>query len=377
MSSRIPQSKLFQWSCPPPPPSSSSATSTATSSTTTLPDTMTKDQPETVNSTHFTPPSYDINHIISTPQWSESNEHIITAPYRYLKTIPGKQMRTKLIAMFNTVLKIPEDKLHVISNVIEMLHNASLLIDDIEDDSNLRRGKPTAHLIFGTAFVINSSNYMYFQALAELMKLQDGSKNDAEIVKIFNAELLHLHRGQALDLYWRENLVIPSEEDYINMVMNKTGGLFRLAIRLMELFTTVIPPVSGLLSLANLLGIIYQIKDDYLNLKDEKLKENKGFCEDISEGKFSFPIIHSLRSSNDLSLMGILKQRTQDDNIKEFALQYLENTNSFKYTLDSIEFFKTKAIELLTEVKNQGKENVQEEIFLAVIEKLAYCPKFN
>lgn len=98
--------------------------------------------------------------------------------------------------------------------MIEILHTSSLLIDDIEDDSNLRRGKPTAHLIFGIPYTINSSNYMYFKALNCLLQL------DPKLVDVFNEEMLNLHRGQSLDLYWRENLSCPSEEEYINMVMN-------------------------------------------------------------------------------------------------------------------------------------------------------------
>ncbi|KAH3673494.1 hypothetical protein WICMUC_003600 [Wickerhamomyces mucosus] len=315
-------------------------------------------------------PNYNVDEIIKIPKWSSSNEHIIKGPYNYLKSIPGKQMRSQLIELFNTVLKINPSKLSIISKCIEILHTSSLLIDDIEDDSNLRRGKPTAHLIFGTPFTINSSNYMYFKALEELIKLNQDGNNFEQIVQIFNEELLNLHRGQALDLYWRENLVVPNEEDYINMVMNKTGGLFRLAIKLMEIYSPIDEKIDELIPLANLLGIIYQIKDDYLNLKDENLKKNKGFCEDISEGKFSFPIIHSLRSSNDLSLIGILKQRTKDDNIKEFALQYLTKTNSFQYTLNSIEFFKKKAIDIVNQMSLNNK-NVNGDIFIPIIEKIS------
>lgn len=64
-----------------------------------------------------------------------------------------------------------EDKLVIISNVIEMLHTASLLIDDVEDNASLRRGFPVAHSLFGTAQTINSANYVYFVTLQELMKL--------------------------------------------------------------------------------------------------------------------------------------------------------------------------------------------------------------
>jgi len=102
-------------------------------------------------------------------------------------------------------------------------------VDDVEDSSLLRRGIPVAHAIFGTPQTINSANYVYFRALSLLL-----SMNNPKLIEIFTEELLNLHRGQGMDLYWRDSLTCPSEADYLEMVGNKTGGLFRLAIKLMQ-----------------------------------------------------------------------------------------------------------------------------------------------
>lgn len=102
-------------------------------------------------------------------------------------------------------------------------------MDDVEDNSLLRRGIPVAHNIFGTAQTINSANYVYFVALQELFKL-DNSK----VIQIYTDELCNLHRGQGMDLFWRDTLTCPTEQEYLEMVGNKTGGLFRLAVQLMQ-----------------------------------------------------------------------------------------------------------------------------------------------
>jgi geranylgeranyl diphosphate synthase, type III len=102
-------------------------------------------------------------------------------------------------------------------------------IDDVEDQSVLRRGIPVAHNIFGTAQTINSANYTFFLALNEVMKLKNPNA-----INIFTEELLNLHRGQGMELFWRDTLTCPSEEDYLEMVGFKTGGLYRLAIKLMQ-----------------------------------------------------------------------------------------------------------------------------------------------
>lgn len=109
--------------------------------------------------------------------------------------------------------------------------NAIILcrVDDVEDSSILRRGIPVAHSIFGTAQTINSANYVYFGALQELLKLRN-----PRAIQIYTDELCNLHRGQGMDLFWRDTLTCPTEEDYLEMVGNKTGGLFRLAVKLMQ-----------------------------------------------------------------------------------------------------------------------------------------------
>lgn len=102
-------------------------------------------------------------------------------------------------------------------------------MDDVEDGSQLRRGVPVAHSIFGTAQTINSANYVYFRALEELQRLEN-----REAIHIFTEELINLHRGQGMDLWWRDTLTCPTEAEYLEMVDNKTGGLFRLAVKLMQ-----------------------------------------------------------------------------------------------------------------------------------------------
>jgi geranylgeranyl diphosphate synthase, type III len=161
--------------------------------------------------------------------WSSQNDQILMGPYEYLIAQPGKNIRSQLIAAFNEWLEVPVESLEVIKNVVGMLHTASLLVDDVEDSSLLRRGLPVAHSIFGTAQTINSANYVYFVALQEFTKL-----NNPKAVSIYTEELLNLHRGQGMDLFWRDTLTCPSEDDYLEMVGNKTGGLFRLAIKLMQ-----------------------------------------------------------------------------------------------------------------------------------------------
>ena len=287
--------------------------------------------------------------------WTSQKEKILMGPYEYLFAHPGKDFRTALIQAFDAFLHVPKSSLAIITKVVGMLHTSSLLIDDVQDNSTLRRGIPVAHNIFGTAQTINSANYVYFLALQELQNL----KNRDESNHIFTTELLNLHRGQGMDLYWRDTLTCPTEDDYLEMVQNKTGGLFRLAVKLMQAES----PEKGRVDcvpLVNLMGLIFQICDDCLNLSSSVYTHNKGLCEDLTEGKFSFPIIHSVRSNpSNLQLINILKQKTQDDEVKRYAVKYMESTGSFEYAKKVVRELKGKATALINDLDRGTGHSVE------------------
>ncbi|KAF2104017.1 terpenoid synthase, partial [Rhizodiscina lignyota] len=277
--------------------------------------------------------------------WPADKERILLAPYSYLLEHPGKDIRKQLIAAFNEWLNVPEGSLVIITRVIGMLHTASLLVDDVEDSSLLRRGVPVAHSIFGTAQTINSANYVYFLALQELTSLPTATS----AINIYTQELLNLHRGQGLDLFWRDSLTCPTEAEYLDMVGNKTGGLFRLAVRLMMSESKV---DVDCVPLVNTIGLLFQVLDDHLNLHSPSYTQRKGLCEDLTEGKFSFPILHAIRADpQNLTLVNILRQKTTDEEVKKYAIQYMEKMGSFKYSREVMEMLRRRAEEKVSEVE--------------------------
>lgn len=223
-------------------------------------------------------------------------------------------------------------------------------IDDVEDSSQLRRGVPVAHSIFGAAQTINSANYVYFCALQELLKL-----NNPHAIQIYTEELCNLHRGQGMDLFWRDTLTCPTENDYLEMVGNKTGGLFRLAVQLMQAESK---SEKDYTPLVNTIGLLFQIRDDYMNLASSEYTSNKGLCEDLTEGKFSFPIIHSIRTNpSNRQLMNILKQKTDDQEVKRYAVKYMESTGSFEYCRVVLRELKQRALRMI-EILDVGEVGV-------------------
>ncbi|KAJ2809924.1 hypothetical protein FBU31_008099, partial [Coemansia sp. 'formosensis'] len=90
---------------------------------------------------------------------SSSMEETLLAPFEYLSQVPGKEVRTVMITAFNNWLLLDADVLARIANVVRKLHTASLMIDDVEDNSDLRRGIPVTHKIYGVPMTINTANF--------------------------------------------------------------------------------------------------------------------------------------------------------------------------------------------------------------------------
>ena len=162
---------------------------------------------------------------------------------------------------------------------------------------------------------------------------------------------MNLHRGQGMDIHWRDTQRCPSKEDYLQMISNKTGGLFRLAIKLMQAES---PSNIDCVPIATTMGLLFQISDDLLNLSSTTYTEKKGFCEDLTEGKFSFPVIHAIHADSSNSILQeILKQRTNNLEVKKYALTYMEEKGSFAYTKEVIENLNAELLSMITTIEKQ------------------------
>ncbi|XP_071578768.1 terpene synthase-like [Temnothorax nylanderi] len=248
----------------------------------------------------------------------------ILKPFEYVRSAE-KDRWTKLSLAFNYWLKISPDKLQQIDEIISIVYNVCLLYDDIQDHSISRDGIPVTHSVFGLPRTISTSNYINLIAFEKAANLHPAA------VKILLDELLQFSRGQSMDIYWREYLTCPTDEEYEKNAIRKAGWLVILMVKLMKLFSTCEKDFSSLL---NLMGYYHQIHNDYCNISVCKDPNDKNYCDDLTEGKFSFPIIHALKYDDGEKIINILKQRTTDTNLKTYCVSLLEKFGSLKYTRD-------------------------------------------
>jgi len=179
--------------------------------------------------------------------------------------------------------------------------------------------------------------------------------------------MLELHHGQGMEIWWRDNFVSPSEDEYRQMVIRKCGGLFNLGVRLMQLFSSIeIGNKFNFNKLCQLLSLFFQIRDDYCNLISKEYANNKSYCEDLTEGKFSFPILHAVNTrETDTRIIHILKQRTQDIELKRYCVQLLHEFGSIEYTRQACDDL---AKQVYDEIDALGGNNYLENIVQGLME---------
>ncbi|KAJ5511086.1 hypothetical protein N7453_003189 [Penicillium expansum] len=284
--------------------------------------------------------------------WSKLPAQPVLNPYAYINSLPSKNVRQTLIAALNSWYKVPVKSLLIIEGAVNFLHNSSLLLDDIQDGSVLRRGRPVAHQIFGVGQTINTATYLMNEALSLIQMLSPSA------VTVYTGadEMRNLQLGQGRDLHWSYHTHVPTPAQYIGMVDGKTGGLFRLISRLMRSEATTNSDLD-ISQFATLLGRHFQIRDDYQNLQSEDYTKNKGFCDDLDEGKLSFPIIVSMQSPgfSNTALSSIFKGSQKGETLtlemKQYILEEITARGAFTETKAVLRKLHTELLRLLVETE--------------------------
>jgi octaprenyl-diphosphate synthase len=221
----------------------------------------------------------------------------------------GKRWRPLLLTLICEALGGGDNGLALVP-LVEFPHNASLIHDDIEDNSDERRGKPAVHLIYGQDTAINSGCFLYFLPLVCIDSWDVPVNLKNKVYAVWAEHIRRLHLGQAMDIKWhRDFACVPNLAEYELMCRLKTGALARLAAVLgvyagyagkasgppatREIFQKRAMIQAGAFGgAAEKLGVGFQILDDVKNLRTGNPGKKRG--DDIVEGKKSLPVLFFL-----------------------------------------------------------------------------------
>jgi len=269
----------------------------------------------------------------------DSAQNAILDPFWELMDRGGKRWRPVLFLLITEAVGGDLEKVKDIVLIPEVVHNGTLIIDDIEDQGELRRGKPCIHRIFGVDIAVNVGNFMYFYPLLALMKNKN-KFSKAVLVKAYEVyvqEMINLGLGQGTDINWHkgnENEI--DEQEYLQMCAFKTGCLSRMSAKLAVILSEgsdELIEASG--RVAEAMGVAFQIQDDILDIAGERFAKGKGgLGMDITEGKRTLMVIHTLEKATEEDrkrLIEILNKHTDDAKERIEAIEIIKKYNSIEY----------------------------------------------
>lgn len=294
----------------------------------------------------------------------------IYQPFFHMFNSGGKRFRPVLTCLMHDLLGGNNKDIYQLSVIPELIHSGTLIIDDIEDESDKRRGQPCVHQKFGTAVAVNNGNFLYYfaQKIIENSDLPD--KDKLLIYRIITDKLTNLHLGQAMDIWWsKNNKYTIRENEYMQMTTYKTGALLSVAMSIGAVAAGRPNDLEVINRIAENIGIAFQIRDDYLNLRPTG-KWGKQTGEDITEGKISLLIIHSINNAREADrkrLIDILQQKTKNKKMIAEAINIIDKNNSFEYCLNRAKKMINKGKK---DVESNFPDNKYRQILLEIMD---YC----
>ncbi|MFT5299688.1 MAG: geranylgeranyl pyrophosphate synthase [Mariniblastus sp.] len=251
-------------------------------------------------------------------------------PLNHILQSEGKRLRADLVTLSYQLAgglgAVPNDLIEF----VELLHAGSLVIDDIEDESEMRRGQPTLHKVVGTPLAINTGNWMYFSALEKLQDLPLDSTQLCQVMGETITTIRRCHEGQALDLTAK---VLEMDRLHIYPTVRaisrlKTGGVTALAAKLGAVLAGGNPSSQKAFhSFGMQLGIGIQMLNDFAELKSSS--EFGGRSDDLRNARVTWPWawLSRLRSERQFAELQCMLLETSQDNMHEVAATLLSSTS--------------------------------------------------
>ena len=260
----------------------------------------------------------------------------------------GKRIRPIIVFLISKIMS-NEKKVIESAAIIELIHAATLLHDDVVDQSDVRHNINTANKLWGNDSAVLVGDFLYSRAFELIVEI-----NRERVYKILAETTNKISQGEVMQLMYKEK-IIEDKEKYIEIVYLKTGKLFEASAR-------VAMDIAGRSNydwakqFGKNFGIAYQLRNDYLDYFGDDNETGKNIAEDLSEGKSTLPLIHSYINSNtnDKSIIENIfnnKILSDTDKLREIFIK----NGSDKYTLKAINIYTQNAIDAIESNTNYEK----------------------
>ncbi|MGZ8215925.1 octaprenyl diphosphate synthase [Methylomagnum sp.] len=246
----------------------------------------------------------------------------------YIVNSGGKRLRPMLLLMAAKALNYQGQQHITLAAVIEFIHTATLLHDDVVDESTLRRGQDTANALWGNSASVLVGDYLYsrsFELMVSVQKLR--------IMEILSRTTTAIAEGEVLQLLNCNNPA-TTEQKYLDVISRKTAILFSAAAQLAAVLSESPEPVETALKDYGLhLGIAFQLIDDALDYRANPEELGKNLGDDLADGKPTLPLIYAMERGTEAQ-SAVLRQAIENGDRDAFREVYeiVESTDAIAYT---------------------------------------------
>jgi octaprenyl-diphosphate synthase len=223
-----------------------------------------------------------------------SDVALINQVSQYIIGAGGKRMRPALVLLAAGAFGFRGDAQYELAAIVEFIHTATLLHDDVVDESELRRGRETANALFGNAASVLVGDFLYSRAFQMMVGL-----NNMRVMAILSDTTNRIAEGEVLQLL-NSHDADTDEARYLTVIRYKTAELFQAAARLGSIIAGANPDQQQALAEFGLkLGLAFQLIDDVLDYSGDIEQTGKNVGDDLAQGKVTLPLIHAMQSAND------------------------------------------------------------------------------
>lgn len=233
------------------------------------------------------------------------------------------------------------------SALVEAIHTASLIHDDIIDNSKVRRGRESIHARWGPNITVLLGDYLYIKSIDLSLK----SKH-RQIIHILTEISAKMIEGELDEYYMSGNLDL-AEKDYLDIINKKTASLFSASCQIGGVLGQASKREEKfLIEFGKNLGMSFQIIDDLLDFIGDEKTLGKPILSDISEGRITLPLIYTLNNdgkANRKRVTEFLRERNLEKNSKEEILEIVKSNGALDYTYKKAEEFSSRSKEIITQ----------------------------
>ncbi|OPY24238.1 MAG: Short chain isoprenyl diphosphate synthase [Methanobacterium sp. PtaU1.Bin097] len=257
---------------------------------------------------------------------------------KHLIKAGGKKIRPALVLLTAEAVGGNIEGAYKTAAAVELIHTFSLIHDDIMDEDEMRRGKPSVHTMWGEPMAILAGDILFSLAFELVAQTQVDDVPASRVIKALNTVVdacIKICEGQACDMSFEEKFDV-GESEYLNMIYKKTAALIAAATKSGAIIGGgTAEQVEALSQYGELIGMAFQIQDDYLDVVSEEEELGKPVGSDIVEGKMTLMVVHTLSvaSPEDKEeLIFILK--SGDESNTQRAIDIFNKYGSIDYTRD-------------------------------------------